>query len=67
MKIMKLEIWEMIQKALHKNELLVRSFMASKPNEVAHDHNHGMFCSNDLRFGTWVHHALPMNVYIVPT
>ena len=39
---MKLEILEMIQKAVHKNELVGRRFMVSKPNEVAHEHNHGI-------------------------
>ena len=43
-KIMKLEILEMIQKALHRNELVDRRFMASKPNEVAHELNHGIQC-----------------------
>ena len=58
MKIMKLEILEMNQKALHRNGLLDRRFMPCEPNEVAHEHNHGIFCSNALKFGTYVHHAL---------
>ena len=53
MKIMILEILEMIQKALHRDELVGRRFMEpSKPNEVAHEHNHGILCSNALKFGT---------------
>ena len=32
----------MIQKALQRDELLGRRFMASKPNEEAHEHNHGI-------------------------
>ena len=52
MKIKKLEISEMIQKPLHRNELVGRRFMASKPNEVAHEHNHDILCSNALKFGT---------------
>ena len=53
----------MIQKALHKNELIGRRFMASKPNEVAREHNHGIHCSNALKFCKQVHHPLLMNVY----
>ena len=61
---MKHVIWAKIKQSLHKNELVGTRFMASKPNEVAQDHNHGILCSNALKFGTWVHHAMPMNVYI---
>jgi hypothetical protein len=52
MKNMKLEILEMVQKALHTNELVGTRFMASKPNEVAREHNNGIHCSNALKFGT---------------
>ena len=41
---MKFEILEMIQKALRRDELLGRRFMASKPSELAHEHNHGILC-----------------------
>ena len=51
MKYMKFETLEMIQKALHTDELPGRRFMASKPNEVAHEHNHGILCSNALKIG----------------
>ena len=51
MKFMKFEIFEMIQKALHRDELPGRRFMASKPNEVAHEHNHGILSSNALKNG----------------
>jgi hypothetical protein len=51
MKFMIFEILEMIKKALHRDELLGRRFMASKPNEVAHEHNHGILCSNALKIG----------------
>ena len=60
MKIMKIVILEMIQRALRKNELVGRRFMASKANEAAHEHNHGIHWSNY----TYVHHPLPMNVYM---
>ena len=49
---MKLEISEMNQKALHTNGLLGRRFMASKPNEEVHDHNHDILGSNALKFDT---------------
>ena len=52
MKIMKLEILEMNQKSLHKNGLRGRRFMASEPNEVAHEHNHGIVYSNAVKYGT---------------
>ena len=52
MKFMIFEILEMIQKALHRDELLGRRFMASKPNEVAHEYNHGILSSNALKLGT---------------
>ena len=52
MKFMKFEILEMIQKALHRDEVIGRKLMASKQNEVAHEHNHGILCSNDLKIGT---------------
>ena len=53
MKIMKLEILEITQKALHRDELMGRRLMGpSKPNEVAHEHSHGILCSSDLKFGT---------------
>ena len=64
MKIMKIVILEMIQRAFRKNELVGRRFMASKANEEAHEHNHGIHCSNSLKFDTYVHHPLPMNVYM---
>ena len=51
MKILRFEILEMNQKAPHINELLGR-FMASKPNELAYEHNHGILCLNLLKFGT---------------
>ena len=49
MKFMKFQILEMIQKSLHRDELLGRSFMASKPNEVAHEHNHGILLFKCLK------------------
>ena len=52
MKFMKFEILEMIQKALQRDEVLGRRFMASKPNAVAHECNHGILCSNALKIGT---------------
>ena len=67
MKIMKLELLEINQKALHINDLLRWRLMASKPNEVAHEHNHGILCLNAVKFDTYVYHALPMNVYIGST
>ena len=52
MKIIKLEILEFIQKAFHRNDVLSRRFLASKPNEVAHEHNHGILFANAMKFGT---------------
>ena len=60
MKMMKIVILEMIQRALHINELVGRRFRASKANEATHEHNHGIHWSNY----TYVHHPLPMNVYM---
>ena len=57
----------MNQKALHRNGLLGRRFMAFERNDVAHEHNHGILGSNGKKFDTYVHHALPMNVCIVST
>ena len=51
MKFMKFEILEMIQKALHRDELRGRRFTDSKPNEVAHEHNQGILYSNALKIG----------------
>ena len=64
MKIMKLKILEFIQKAFHRNKLLSRRFLASKPNVVAHEHNHGILC---LHWDIGAHLAIPMNVYIGST
>ena len=54
----------MIQKALHIDELPGRRFMASKPNEEAHVHNHGTLFKCPKNWHIGAHHALPMNVYI---
>jgi hypothetical protein len=42
----------------------VRSFMAFKPNELGHDLNHGIVCSNDSILCTCVHIGMENKVHI---
>ena len=63
-KIMKLEFQKIIHICAHKYEDLGRRFIACKANELDHDHGHGKHCANGLKFGTWVHLGMPINLHI---
>ena len=36
--------------------------MAFRPNEISHDHNHGVVCDNSPILCTCVHHGMAINV-----
>ena len=62
--IKKLELQQMIHRSLHKYEQQGRRFIASKANVMDHDHIQGKHCPNGLKFGTWVHLGMAMNLHI---
>ena len=62
--IKKLELQHMIHIRLCKNEQEGRRFIACKANELDHDHGDGKHCPNGLKFGTWVHLGMPINLHI---
>ena len=63
-KIKKLELQQMIHTSHHKYEQQGRRFIPCKANVMDHDHIQGKHCPNDLKFGTWVHHGMAMDLHI---
>ena len=62
--IKKLELQQLIYTSLHKYEQQGRRFIACKANVMDHDHIQGKHCPNGLKFGTWVHLGMTMNLHI---
>ena len=63
-KIKKLELQQMIHTSLHKYQDQGRRFIACKAYMMDHDHIQSKNCPNGLKFGTWVHLGMAMNLHI---
>ena len=62
--IKKVELHQLIYTSLHKYEQRGRRFIAHKANVMDHDHIQGKHCPNGLKFDTWVHLGMTMNLHI---
>ena len=62
--IKKLELQQLIYTSFHKYEQRGKRFIARKANMIDHDHIQGRQCPNGLKFGTWVHRVMTMNLHI---
>ena len=54
----------MIHTSILKYDQQGRRFIPRKANVMDHDHIQGKYCPNGLKFGTWVHLGMTMNLHI---